>query len=127
MEPSYIDIHAHVHFAAFDGDRDEVVDRTRRGKTWMINVGTKRDTSQAALMLAKEKGEGLYATVGLHPIHTGKSFHDTQETGEGGKAFVSRNEEFSYDFYESSSHWRMRSRLLSARAAFEGNTTSGIY
>ena len=49
----------------------------------------------------------MYATVGLHPIHTGKSFHDKNEIGpsfaevsEGKEGFLSRGEEFDYDYYK---------------------------
>jgi TatD DNase family protein len=41
----------------------------------------------------------VYAVIGLHPIHTGVSFHDTKELGEGGKEFTSRGEIFDKDAY----------------------------
>ena len=43
---------------------------------------------------------GVYAIIGLHPVHTGKSFHDEKELGEGGKAFTSRGEDFDYEYYK---------------------------
>jgi TatD DNase family protein len=57
----------------------------------MITVGTQMDTSRAALELARAH-EGMYAAVGLHPIHTTASHHDVQELGEGGREFTSRGE-----------------------------------
>jgi TatD DNase family protein len=49
--------------------------------------------------LAHKYKEGVYAIVGLHPIHTGKSHHDEQELGEGGEEFTSRGEVFDKNVY----------------------------
>lgn len=98
--PSYIDIHTHLNFVAFDADREEVIKRTLSDKTWAINVGTQADTSRKAVELAHAH-EGLFAAIGLHPIHTAKSHHDTQELGEGGEEFTSRGEVFDADTYRA--------------------------
>ena len=98
-EPKYIDIHSHVNFKAFDEDRDEVVKRTLANDTWVINVGTQVDTSRKAVEMANEYEEGVYAIIGLHPIHTGASYHDEKELGEGGKEFTSRGEKLDKDAY----------------------------
>lgn len=99
MEPKYIDIHSHVNFTAFDADRDEVVRRALHNGTWIINVGTQVDTSRKAVELANQYEKGVYAIIGLHPIHTGASYHDEKELGEGGKEFVSRGEVFDKNSY----------------------------
>lgn len=96
----YIDIHSHLNFAAFDTDREEVMARAREAGVAMINVGTQKDTSASAVVLAEKYPDGVYAAVGLHPIHTAKSFHDEEELGEGGKEFTSRGEVFDYDYYK---------------------------
>lgn len=98
-EPKYIDIHSHVNFKAFDEDRDEVIKRALDNDTWVINVGTQADTSKKAVEMANQYKEGVYAIVGLHPIHTGASYHDEKELGEGGKEFTSRGEAFDKEFY----------------------------
>lgn len=98
--PDYIDIHTHLNFAAFDADREEVIKRTQEGKTWAINVGTQADTSKSAIELA-EKHEGFFAAIGLHPIHTSKSYHDKNELGEGGHEFTSRGEVFDASKYRA--------------------------
>ncbi|HEY4517402.1 MAG TPA: TatD family hydrolase [Candidatus Paceibacterota bacterium] len=92
-EIQFVDAHTHVHFVAFDEDREEVFARAKEAQVGMILVGTQKDTSAAAVLLA-ESHDNVYATVGLHPIHTSKSFHDTKELGEGGKEFTSRGEDF---------------------------------
>lgn len=100
MTPKYIDIHSHVNFKAFDEDREEVIKRALESDTWTINVGTQIDTSNKAVEMANQYKEGVYAIVGLHPIHTGASYHDEKELGVGGKEFTSRGEIFDYDFYK---------------------------
>ncbi len=95
----YIDIHSHVQFNAFDADRDEVMKRALDNDTMVINVGTQIDTSKNAVALADKYDRDVYAIVGLHPIHTGASYHDQKELGEGGKEFVSRGEVFDKDIY----------------------------
>lgn len=99
MKPKYIDIHSHINFSVFDADRDEVIKRAMENDTWVINVGTQVDTSRRAVKLANQYKRGVYAIVGLHPIHTGASYHDTKELGEGGKEFTSRGEIFDKNVY----------------------------
>lgn len=99
MIPKYIDIHAHVNFKVFEEDQDIIVRRALDGGTWFFNVGTQIDTSRAAIKMAHRYEEGVYAIVGLHPIHTGKSFHDKDELGDEGEAFTSRGEVFNKNIY----------------------------
>ncbi len=95
----YIDNHAHLNFRAFDADREETIARASAASVGIINVGTQKDTSELAVELA-EKYDNCFAIVGLHPVHTSKSFHDEKEIGEGGKEFTSRGEVFDYEYYK---------------------------
>jgi TatD DNase family protein len=99
MKPEFIDIHTHVNFVAFDSDREATIKRSLDESVWMINVGTQQDTSRKAIEIAEQYERGVYAIVGLHPIHTGKSYHDAKELGEGGKEFTSRGEDFNLEVY----------------------------
>jgi TatD DNase family protein len=99
--PKYIDVHAHMNFAAYDEDRAEVISRALENETWMINVGTKFETSASAVALTEQYEAGVYAIVGLHPIHTSASFHDKDEIGEEGKPFNSHGETFDMDAYRA--------------------------
>jgi TatD DNase family protein len=99
MQPKYIDIHSHVNFIAFGADRGEAIARALENDTWVINVGTQVDTSKKAVELAHKYNEGVYAVVGLHPIHTSASYHDKQELGDGSKEFTSRGEVFDKNIY----------------------------
>lgn len=67
-----VDTHCHLNFKAFEKDCDEVIKRAfEAGVTKIINVGTKIDSSQKAVQLAKEY-KSLYAIVGVHPHHADK-------------------------------------------------------
>ena len=106
MKSKLVDIHTHTQFSAFEKDRDAVIRRALEAGIWMINIGTQRDTSANSCELA-HKHEGVFATVGLHPIHTEKSFHDEKELGssfakasEDKGGFTSRGEDFNYDYYK---------------------------
>ena len=95
----YFDAHTHANFVAYDADRDDVLARSRDAGVGMNVVGTQFDTSMSAIALA-ESHEGVWATVGLHPVHTSKSYHDTNELGAGGKEFTSRGEVFDHAAYK---------------------------
>ncbi len=78
----FFDAHTHVQFQAFAGDYKEAVGRALSSGVGMVNVGTQKDTSRRAVEIAHEyENEKIFAAVGLHPIHTGKSFHDEDELG----------------------------------------------
>lgn len=99
--PRLFDVHTHAHFAAYGDEYKDVIDRALADDTWLVNVGTQRDTSAKAVEVAEKYPEGVYATIGLHPIHTEQSFHDSKELGDGSaaKEFTSRGEEFDADYY----------------------------
>ena len=115
--PQFFDVHTHAHFVAFKEDSDEVIRRALEAGVAMVNVGTQRDTSRSAVETAERYAEGVYATVGLHPIHTERSYHDDKELGlpnpsafggptaksaaKSGSGFVSRGEDFDYEYYKA--------------------------
>ena len=96
----HFDAHTHLNFIAYKDDRHETIMRSKEAGVGMNIVGTQFDTSTSAVELA-EKYDHVYATIGLHPIHTGQSYHDEKELGDGGKAFTSRGEEFDSAKYEA--------------------------
>jgi TatD DNase family protein len=96
--PKYIDIHAHANFKVFDENREEVISRALENDTWIINIGTQYDTSKKAVEMTNQY-EGVYSTIGLHPIHTTASHHDEEELGKEGKEFSSRGEIFDKEKY----------------------------
>lgn len=75
----YIDIHAHVNVASFKNDAFDVTNRALEKGVGMINVGTQYDTSLRAVDMLKEYAQNVYATVGLHPLHTADCYFDADE------------------------------------------------
>jgi TatD DNase family protein len=62
-----VDTHAHLHDAAFDGDRAAVLARARAaGVGAFLTIGTDVPTSEAAVALAAAEPD-VYAAVGIHP------------------------------------------------------------
>ncbi|TSC53863.1 MAG: TatD DNase family protein [Parcubacteria group bacterium LiPW_39] len=64
-----IDTHAHVNFVVYKDDGDEVIKRALEQNVWIINVGSQYETSRRAVECAHKYPEGVFAAVGLHPIH----------------------------------------------------------
>jgi len=92
--PTLIDIHAHVNFSAFKEDGDAIMQRALDKNIWVINVGSQIDTSRRAIEIADRYDQGVYAIVGLHPIHLEEQEVDEEETH-----FKTKGEEFSHDAY----------------------------
>ncbi|MFA4999682.1 MAG: TatD family hydrolase [Parcubacteria group bacterium] len=72
MKPKFIDSHAHVQFADYDADREEVIKKALAAGVWMINSGSDLSNSAGAVELAEKYEEGVYATVGIHPSESAK-------------------------------------------------------
>ena len=64
-----LDSHAHLNFNAFKDDADEVIRRSLSNNAWLINVGSQFETSKRAVAIAEKYPVGVYAAIGLHPIH----------------------------------------------------------
>jgi TatD DNase family protein len=64
-----IDTHAHLNFEAYNGDWKETAKRALDNGVWIINVGSNLETSKRAIEIAETFPRGVYAAVGLHPIH----------------------------------------------------------
>jgi TatD DNase family protein len=93
----YIDTHAHVNFKKFSDDADQVILNSLNNETGLVIVGADYKTSKRALDLANKYERGVYAAIGLHPVH----LEDIVETSEDGREAVRmRAEEFNYDNYE---------------------------
>lgn len=66
---SHIDCHAHINFPAYSADRTEVIARAHTEGVVIINVGTTLDASRDIVALAERYESGVYAIVGMHPLH----------------------------------------------------------
>ena len=111
-----IDTHAHLNFNAYKDDVDEVIKRTLANDVWMINVGSQYSTSKRAVEIAEKYPKGIYASVGLHPIHAAESQRrlldeneDSHRLGDGSKnghSFLpsllgSKSSVFDYDKFKA--------------------------
>lgn len=71
------DVHSHIHFSAYDKDRDEVIQRAGAVGAGMIAVGVNFFDSEKAVALAHKYPDNIWASVGFHPNDLNK------ETMEG--------------------------------------------
>ncbi len=62
-----IDTHAHLNFAAFDADRETVIENSLAEGIFAINVGVNFESSRAAATIAQKYETGVWAAIGLHP------------------------------------------------------------
>lgn len=92
-----IDTHAHINFNAYKNDSDEVIKRALEKNIWMINVGSQWETSCRAVDYSQKYNKGVYASVGLHPIHLEEADIDFGESANSG--FKTRKENFDFNRY----------------------------
>ncbi|TSC94655.1 MAG: hypothetical protein CEN87_376 [Parcubacteria group bacterium Licking1014_1] len=94
-----IDTHSHLNFNAYKKDLNEVIERTLQNNVWMINVGTKYETSKQAVDLAEKYKEGVYAAIGLHPIYAAAEFQKIKTDPDEGN-FLVKEEFFDKEKYK---------------------------
>ena len=70
-----IDTHSHLNFKAFDIDYKKVIDKCLFQDVWMINIGSQYQTSKKAIQIAQQYEQGVFAAIGLHPIHAKDGFN----------------------------------------------------
>lgn len=94
-----IDTHAHLNFNAYREDATLVIKRSLDNDVWMINVGSQFSTSRRAVEIAQNYEKGVYAAVGLHPIHLETKLVKIKEDPEEIQ-WQTREEEFDYEKYK---------------------------
>jgi len=92
-----IDTHAHLNFVAFNKDREEIIKRCLDDNIWIINVGTNFETSKKAVQIAESSKEGMFASVGLHPINLDTGLVKIKVDESEGKHF---EKEFNHEEYK---------------------------
>jgi len=96
---NFIDTHAHVNFSAYKDDADEVLKRTLEAGVFVVNVGSQYSTSKRAVEMAQKYPEGVYAAVGLHPIHLVKRRVNPDDSELNENDFETTGEVFDYEKY----------------------------
>lgn len=95
-----IDTHSHINFKSFKDDGHKVIKKSLAKGVWMINVGSQYTTSERAVFeYAKKYEEGVYAAVGLHPLHLAHTVIEENIDSEKIK-FETRTEQFVREKYE---------------------------
>jgi TatD DNase family protein len=94
-----IDTHAHLNFNAYKADLEEVIKRTLENDVWVINVGSQYSTSKRAVEIAEKYDKGVFAAVGLHPIHLETGLVKIKEDPEEIQ-FNTKEESFDYQKYK---------------------------
>ncbi len=77
----FVDSHCHVDGEAFDGDRDEVIERAKSaGVEMMLTVGTgnPHNGEIGRAVEVAERYENVFASVGVHP-HDAKEYDEKAE------------------------------------------------
>jgi TatD DNase family protein len=95
-----IDTHAHVNFNAFKEDGEEVLKRSLKEGVFVINVGSQYSTSVRAVEYARKFKTGVWAAVGIHPVHLIKRTIEYKDPEELQPAEIKTNgENFEYEKY----------------------------
>jgi len=94
----YIDTHCHLNFKEFKDDADEVIAHSLAADTALILVSSEIKTSERAVTYADKYEAGVYAAIGLHPIHLENILAENHNV-DGDYKFETRAEEFNYQAY----------------------------
>ena len=95
-----IDTHAHVNFKVYKEDAQEVIQRALDKQIFVINVGSQYSTSARAVEIANKYDSGVYACVGIHPLHLQKMSFMHKDDDELEETEIStRGEDFDYEKY----------------------------
>jgi len=94
------DTHTHVNFQPFQADAEAVIERARAQNIILNNVGTQWESSQRSVQLAEQYANGVWASVGLHPIHLFQDMVEQQTIGTTVQRIRTRAEQFNYQRYK---------------------------
>ncbi len=100
LKPVFFDTHAHVNFNAFKDDGEDVLRRCLEDGVSVLNVGSQYSTSKRAMEYAYKFESGIYAAVGIHPVHLKRgsfTHHDPSELEE--MEIKTIGEDFDYKKY----------------------------
>jgi len=99
-QPKYIDSHAHINFAEYKGEIDDIIKRTHENDTWLVNIGSNFETSVKSVEIANNYERGVYASVGCHPIHLVKDVTETAVFDKKEYSFTTKKEEVDFEKYK---------------------------
>ena len=127
--PKLIDTHSHLHFPRYDQDRDAVLARMQKSKTWTITVSTTMKNGSGAVELA-DASDLVWASLGYHPYHFTNTREEPDE-GAPGEYSIAEIErlarsskrvvalgETGIDFHHVSQEWTLEQALKIQKKAF---------
>lgn len=62
-----VDAHCHLDFEQFDGDRENVIERSKEKLEFVVNAGTKPENNSRVLELSRNYPDFIRPALGLHP------------------------------------------------------------
>lgn len=95
------DTHTHVNFQPFQPDYEAVLERALANGVILNNVGTQWESSQRSVQLAEEFPTGVWASVGLHPLHLFQDVTEEQQFDGKIQKIRARAEQFDYEKYKT--------------------------
>lgn len=97
MKPKLIDTHSHLNFNVFEKDALQIMDKCLEKSIWLINVGTEYNTSKKAIEYAEKFEQGVYATVGIHPLYVNTGVVEMKLDKE---EFNSEKQDIVFDYFK---------------------------
>ncbi len=95
----FIDSHAHMNFKEYEGELEDVIQRSFNNGTWIINIGSNYETSKKAIKIAENFDLGIWAVIGCHPVHLVKDITEKAIFGGEEHSFFTPKEKFNYQKY----------------------------
>jgi TatD DNase family protein len=97
----FFDTHAHVNFSAFREDGEKILKKCLAEGVFVVNVGSQFSTSQRAVDYAHKFENGIWAAVGIHPVHLNeKTIHLDPDEVSIASDIKTRSEDFSEKEYK---------------------------
>jgi len=111
-----IDSHAHLNFEKFKDDWQKIISDCQAREIWVNNIGSQYLTSKRAVEIAEQYQRGIFATVGLHPIHSHEeeNFFDYKKYSALAKASkkVVAIGETGLDFYHEQKYFDIQQKTF---------------
>jgi len=95
-----IDTHAHLNFNAYKKDLNEVIKRSLENGVEIINIGSQYETSKKTVEIAERYGKGVYAAIGMHPIHITTDLIKMKMDPEEASAEEEKEKDFDLEKYK---------------------------
>lgn len=94
-----VDSHCHLNFINFRDDAKSIADSFLRDNYAIISVGAQESSSRVAVAFAETFDRGVYAAVGLHPIHLFEEMVETFQIDGKEQTFRTAAETFDEEKY----------------------------